>query len=105
MTSLLGSPPTGEVVEVLRGLIRNRCVNDGTADSGWETRNAELLLGHLTTGSRTAPVELTAPPDLAQRGSLVARLEGTDPDAPTLLLLAHTDVVPVEEANWSRDPF
>ena len=90
---------------MLRGLIRNRCVNDGTAGSGWETRNAELLLEHLTTGSRTAPVELTAPPDLPQRGSLVARLEGTDPDAPTLLLLAHTDVVPVEEANWSRDPF
>ncbi len=28
-------------------MIRNRCVNDGTADSGYETRNADLLRSFL----------------------------------------------------------
>ena len=38
-------------------------------------------------------------------GSIVARIEGTDPTAPTLCLMGHTDVVPVNPAGWSRDPF
>ena len=33
------------------------------------------------------------------------RLEGRDPDAPTLLLMGHTDVVPVNPDGWRRDPF
>ena len=37
--------------------------------------------------------------------SLVARIEGTDPAAPSLCLMGHTDVVPVNESGWSRDPF
>src|SRR4029078_2856035 len=28
-----------------------------------------------------------------------------DPDAPSLLLMGHTDVVPVNLDGWSRDPF
>ena len=39
------------------------------------------------------------------RTSLVARIEGTDPTAPSLLLMGHTDVVPVNVDGWSRDPF
>ena len=35
----------------------------------------------------------------------MARIEGTDPDAPSLCLMGHTDVVPVNESGWSRDPF
>ncbi len=34
---------TGATVELLQVLIRNRCVNDGTADSGEEVRNADVL--------------------------------------------------------------
>ena len=34
---------TGETVELLQTLIRNRCVNDGSATSGHETRNADVL--------------------------------------------------------------
>ena len=45
------------------------------------------------------------PPDRPERASVVARLDGTDPAAPTLLLLGHLDVVPVNPANWTRDPF
>jgi hypothetical protein len=39
---------TGEVTELLQGMIRNACVNDGTAESGDETRSVELLEGYFT---------------------------------------------------------
>jgi hypothetical protein len=35
----------------------------------------------------------------------VARIEGSDPKAPTLCLMGHTDVVPVNPKTWTRDPF
>jgi acetylornithine deacetylase/succinyl-diaminopimelate desuccinylase-like protein len=37
--------------------------------------------------------------------SLITRIEGTDRKAPTLLLMGHTDVVPVNASGWQRDPF
>ena len=36
---------------------------------------------------------------------MVARIEGTDPDAPSLCLMGHTDVVPVNPDGWRNDPF
>ena len=39
----MASDLTGETVELLQTLIRNECVNDGTAESGYETRNADVL--------------------------------------------------------------
>jgi hypothetical protein len=36
---------------------------------------------------------------------VLARIEGSDPTAPTLLLLGHTDVVPVSPDDWREDPF
>lgn len=93
--------PTGEVTELLQTLIRNACVNDGTDDSGNEVRNADVIESYLEgSGLDIATFE----PHPGRR-SLVARIEGSDPDAPTLMLMGHTDVVPVTEANWSRDPF
>jgi acetylornithine deacetylase/succinyl-diaminopimelate desuccinylase-like protein len=35
----------------------------------------------------------------------VARIEGSDPSAPRLLLMGHTDVVPVNADHWREDPF
>jgi acetylornithine deacetylase/succinyl-diaminopimelate desuccinylase-like protein len=76
-------------------------VNDGTPESGHETRNAELLGGYLE-GSGVGIEQFESLPG---RGSVVARIEGSDPTAPTLCLMGHTDVVPVNPAGWSRDPF
>ena len=42
---------------------------------------------------------------LPGRSSLVARIEGSDPTAPSLLLMGHTDVVPANAENWQHDPF
>ena len=92
---------TGESVELLQTLIRNECVNDGTAESGHETRNADVLRS-LLEGSG-ADIETFEP--TAGRASVVARLEGSDPSAPTICLMGHTDVVPVTPEGWSRDPF
>lgn len=35
----------------------------------------------------------------------MARMDGSESGAPSLCLLAHTDVVPVNENGWQRDPF
>jgi acetylornithine deacetylase/succinyl-diaminopimelate desuccinylase-like protein len=92
---------TGEVTDLLQQLIRNGCVNDGTPDSGDEARNADLLESYLE-GSGFDCQRFEAIPG---RPSLVARMEGTDPNAPSLLLMGHTDVVPVNADGWKRDPF
>ena len=91
----------GEVTDLLQHLIRNACVNDGTAASGQESRSAELLRSYLDGSG----VELEAYEAVPGRGSLVARIEGRKKDAPTLLLMGHTDVVPVNPDGWDRDPF
>src|SRR5437868_3629729 len=39
------------------------------------------------------------------RANLIAQLEGSDPSAPTLILMGHTDVVPVNPERWRDDPF
>jgi acetylornithine deacetylase/succinyl-diaminopimelate desuccinylase-like protein len=94
---------TGETTELLQALIRNQCVNDGTDASGHEKRNAELL--HAYLGSAGLDVQRYAPPAQPGRESIVARIEGTDPTAPRLCLMGHTDVVPVNPQSWTRDPF
>ena len=96
-----GPDHTGQTVELLQALIRNECVNDGTPDSGGETRNADLLESYLA-GANLDIERFEARPG---RGSIVARIEGSDPDAPTLCLMGHTDVVPVNPDGWTHDPF
>jgi acetylornithine deacetylase/succinyl-diaminopimelate desuccinylase-like protein len=39
------------------------------------------------------------------RASTIARIEGSDPSRPPLLIHGHLDVVPAERAEWSVDPF
>jgi acetylornithine deacetylase/succinyl-diaminopimelate desuccinylase-like protein len=91
----------GEATELLQSLIRNHCVNDGTATSGDEIRNSELL-AHYLSG---AGIELERFESAPGRESLVARVDGSDPTAPSLCLMGHTDVVPVNPAAWHEDPF
>jgi acetylornithine deacetylase/succinyl-diaminopimelate desuccinylase-like protein len=90
-----------EVTELLQQLIRNECVNDGTVESGNEVRSADLLETYLEGSG----IDLERYEPAPGRTSLVGRIEGSDPEAPTLLLMGHTDVVPVNPDGWSRDPF
>jgi acetylornithine deacetylase/succinyl-diaminopimelate desuccinylase-like protein len=93
--------PTAEATELLRQLIRNQCVNDGRVESGQETKSVDLLGNYL----EGAGLDLERYEPQPGRTSLVARIEGSDPQAPSLLLMGHTDVVPVNREGWSRDPF
>src|SRR3954451_5423039 len=92
---------TGEATELLQSLIRNACVNDGTPASGEEVRNADLLQTYLEGSG----LDVERFESIPGRASIVSRIEGTDPSAPTLCLMGHTDVVPVNPAGWSEDPF
>ena len=92
---------TEEATDLLQHLIRNRCVNEGTVASGHEHRSAELLHSYLAGSG--AELETFEPEP--GRTSLVAKLHGHDPDAPSLTLLGHTDVVPATADDWSHDPF
>ncbi len=92
---------TAETTELLQALIRNGCVNDGDPDSGDEVRNADLLQNFL----EGAGLDVARYDSRPGRRSIVARIEGSDPAAPSLCLMGHTDVVPVNPDGWSRDPF
>jgi acetylornithine deacetylase/succinyl-diaminopimelate desuccinylase-like protein len=94
---------TAQTVELLQEMIRNRCVNDGTIESGQEVRTTDLLRTYLEGSG--LDLEVYEPDGAPGRASLVARIEGSDPTAPTLCLMGHTDVVPVTPATWTRDPF
>jgi acetylornithine deacetylase/succinyl-diaminopimelate desuccinylase-like protein len=91
----------GEVVELLQQLIRNQCVNDDRVESGHEIRSADVLETYLEGSG----IDLQAFDAAPGRRSLVGRIDGTDPTAPTLLLMGHTDVVPVNPQGWRHDPF
>ena len=91
----------GESTELLRQLIRNSCVNDGTPESGYESVSAGMLASYLEGPG----IDLETYEPLPGRASLVARIEGREPAHPSLLLMGHTDVVPANPDNWLRDPF
>ncbi|MFQ5523182.1 MAG: M20/M25/M40 family metallo-hydrolase [Acidimicrobiia bacterium] len=86
------------VVELLRSLIRNACVNDGTPDSGHEHRSVATLLDFFGVEGEVFEV-------VEGRQSLVYRISGTDPGHPSLALVPHLDVVPADPSGWSVDPF
>ncbi len=89
---------SAEVIDLLQQLIRNRCVNFHTIDSGYEHRSVATVQEFF--GEEGEIIE-PAP----GRQSLVYRVKGTDPEAPSLILLPHLDVVPAEPGGWSVDPF
>ncbi|MBI2704592.1 MAG: M20/M25/M40 family metallo-hydrolase [Actinobacteria bacterium] len=90
-----------EVTELLQDLIRNECVNDGSKLSGHEVRSADLLRGYFEGSG----VDLETYESSPGRVSLVGRIDGRRPDAPSLLLMGHTDVVPANADGWRHDPF
>ena len=102
--SLVDHPPdplTDRTVDVLQTMIRNECVNDGSRESGHETRNADVL--EQVIAGPGVDVERFEP--VPGRASIVGRITGSDPDAPSLCLMGHTDVVPAQADGWRHDPF
>ena len=89
--------PGDEVAELLAALIANACVNDGTPGSGGEERSVATLTEYLGDPDWTFEPHPT-------RTSALWRVPGTDAEAPSLMLMGHTDVVPVSPEGWSVDP-
>ena len=99
MTPSFSAPTdlTAEATELLRELLRV----DTSNPPGGETPAAQLLARYL--GDNGVSCELVAR-DPA-RASLIARVPGLRPDAPSLMLLGHTDVVPAQPGSWRHPPF
>jgi len=85
-----------EVLEVATELIRI----DTSNPPGNETPAARYLAGYLeASGLET---ELAGPDP--ERLNLISRIRGTG-EGPSILFMAHTDVVPAPVANWTVPPF
>jgi acetylornithine deacetylase/succinyl-diaminopimelate desuccinylase-like protein len=90
-----------EVVDICRDLIRIDTTNPGDHSGPGERQAAEYVAGLLAEVG-LEPVVLESHP---KRTSLVARIEGEDPQKPGLLIHGHLDVVPANAGDWERDPF
>lgn len=90
------------VEELCAELIRFDTTNlgDGKSLLG-ERAIAEFVAEHLTDAGLT-PILLERDPG---RTNVVARVPGTNPALAPLLVHAHLDVVPADEAEWSVHPF
>jgi len=90
-----------EVVGICRDLIRIDTTNPGDHSGPGERRAAEYVAGLLSeVGLDPAVLE-----SHARRTNLVARIPGSDPSRPALLIHGHLDVVPANAADWRLDPF
>jgi acetylornithine deacetylase/succinyl-diaminopimelate desuccinylase-like protein len=85
-----------ETVEHLQRMIRMNTVNP--------PGNEILVARHLDSTFRAAGIESHLFEPAPGRGAVVARLKGSGAKQP-VLLMGHMDVVGVERARWSVDPF
>jgi acetylornithine deacetylase/succinyl-diaminopimelate desuccinylase-like protein len=91
-----------EVIEILRDLIQIDTTNDGTDAGPGEAAAAEYVESSLReAGLEVERFSTTS----SRRQGVVARLPGSDPTKPRLLLHGHLDVVPARAADWSVPPF
>lgn len=86
-----------EAADLLRELIRI----DTSNPPGRETPAAELLARYLRGNGVSCELAFRDP----SRANLVARVPGRRADAPSLMLLGHTDVVPAQPDGWRHPPF
>lgn len=89
---------TSAPIDLLQQLIRNQCVNYHTVDSGHEHRSVATLQEFFGAAGEVFEPQ-------PGRQSLIFRIPGQDPTAPSLALVPHLDVVPVVASGWSVDPF
>lgn len=88
-------------IDLLSKLIQNACVNDGTINSGYESKNVDTIETFFSNYSSSVQVERHA--KVQNRDNLVVRLKGSDQYAPSLLLLGHVDVVPADANDRDFD--
>ena len=101
MTEYSAPAAEEEVVAICRDLIRIDTTNPGDHSGPGEREAAEYVAGLLSEVGLNPAVYESHP----KRTSLVARVEGTDPGKPALLIHGHLDVVPANAGDWRQDPF
>ena len=89
-------------ITLLKELVQISCVNDLTPDSGQESKAADVLERFFADAPNVRVERFEPHPG---RTSIAFTIEGSDSSAEPLTLLGHTDVVPVDEAKWTKDPF
>ncbi|OPF78493.1 hypothetical protein VT50_0218935 [Streptomyces antioxidans] len=89
-----------EVVRFTSDLIRIDTTNRGGGDCS--ERPAAEYVAEMLGDVEIEPTLLERSPG---RTNVVARIEGSDPSAPALLVHGHLDVVPAEPADWTVHPF
>ncbi|MCU1680324.1 MAG: hypothetical protein JWQ81_1063 [Amycolatopsis sp.] len=90
-----------DVVDVCSTLIRFDTTNRGNGDSEGEREAAEYVATLLADAGVDAKIIEAAP----GRANVIARIPGSDPSLPALLVQGHLDVVPAEASDWSVPPF
>jgi len=89
-----------------RALYKELVEINTTLSVGSCTQAAEAMAARLkAAGYADSDLHLIVDPAHPKEGNLVAVLQGTDPKAKAVLLLAHIDVVEANRADWTRDPF
>ena len=92
---------TQEIVELEQALVRIPSVNTGAMPTGNETAVAEFIRDWLGNEGISSEILARDP----ARGNIIAVYPGELPRT-RLMLMSHTDVVPVEEAEkWEHSPF
>jgi acetylornithine deacetylase/succinyl-diaminopimelate desuccinylase-like protein len=90
-----------ETARIAQELIRFDTTNFGGGRSNGETEAAEYVAAKLEELG-LEPLMFESEPG---RHSVLAKVEGRDPEKPGLVVHGHLDVVPADPANWSVDPF
>ena len=90
-----------EVVDLCRELIRIDTSNYGDHSGPGERKAAEYVAEQLAEVGLEPKIFESHP----GRASTVARIEGTDPSRPALLIHGHLDVVPANAVDWTHHPF
>jgi len=89
-----------ETIKICQALIRIPSVNFGDG-KGDEKAVADYVVNLLSEVGIESQVYETAP----GRCNVIARIKGSNPNRPGLVVHGHLDVVPANAADWSVDPF
>jgi acetylornithine deacetylase/succinyl-diaminopimelate desuccinylase-like protein len=96
-----GTAAQDEVAALASDLIRIDTSNMGDHSGPGERKAAE----HVARLLAEAGLEPKIFESHEKRSSVLARIEGTDPARPALLIHGHLDVVPADAADWRVHPF
>lgn len=92
--------------QAFRALYKELVETNTTLSSGSCTLAEERMAARLKAAGYTdRDITFVPAPGKPKEGSMVVRLDGTDPSAKAILLLAHVDVVEARREDWTRDPF